>query len=52
MTKKQIISKLEKIAEILDEIQETETLQDNEEAMDEIGEAIGSIENLLDILDE
>lgn len=51
MTRKQIQAKLEKMWDELDVIQETDVAQNNEELMWEIGEAMGSIDNAIDILD-
>lgn len=54
MSKKEIIKKLEKVWEILDKIQESDLLQDEEEDKDtaiwNIGEAMGCIDNAIDIL--
>jgi len=56
LTKGQIITKLEMIWEILDEIQEQDILQNEEEGQDtaiwNIGEAMGAIDNAIDILNE
>lgn len=51
MTKKEIKEKLQSICNELDQIQEEEISQNNSELMWEIGEAIGSIDNALDLLD-
>lgn len=51
MTKKEIKEKLQSIWNELDKIQEEEISQDNSDLMWEIGEAMGSIDNALDILD-
>lgn len=52
MTKPEIRQKLEKLYEELDELQETEVAQNDEELMWEIGEAMGSVDNAIDILDK
>ena len=52
MTKPEIQKKLEKIYEELDELQETEVAQNDTELMWEIGEAMGSVDNAIDILDK
>ena len=57
MTRKEIIEKLEKISEELDELQETELLQmedgdDEDTAMWNIGEAMGCIDNAIDYLNK
>ena len=51
MTKKEIKEKLQNMSKELDQIQEEEISQNNSELMWEIGEAIGSIDNVLDLLD-
>lgn len=51
MTKKEIKQKLQSMWDELDKIQEEEISQNNSDFMWEIGEAMGSIDNALDILD-
>lgn len=51
MTKKEIKQKLQSIWDELDKIQEEEISQNNSDLMWEIGEAMGSIDNAIDILD-
>ena len=52
MTKEQILKKLQNMWEELDNIQEQDIPQEDEELMWEIGEAMGSIDNAIDILNE
>lgn len=51
MTKKEIKEKLQSLYEELDKIQEEDIAQDNSELMWEIGEAMGSIDNAIDLLE-
>lgn len=51
MTKEEIIKKLNEMYEELDKIQEQEISQNNKELMWEIGEAMGYIDNAIDILE-
>ena len=51
MTKKEIKQKLQSIWDELDKIQEEEISQNNSDLMWEIGEAMGSIDNAIDILE-
>ena len=52
MTKLEIQQKLEKIYIELDELQETKLAQYDEELLWEIGEAMGSVDNALTVLEE
>lgn len=57
LTKEQLIAKLEKIWDMLDEIQESDILQtedgdDEDTAIWNIGEAMGCIDNAIDIINE
>ena len=57
LTKEQIIKKLDKIYSMLDEIQESDILQeedgdDEDTAIWNIGEAMGCIDNAIDIINE
>ena len=52
MTKKEILKKLKNMWEELDNIQETHTCQKDDELMWEIGEAMGSIDNAIDVLEK
>ena len=52
LNKLEIQQKLEKIYVELDELQETELAQHNEELIWEIGEAMGSVDNALTVLEE
>lgn len=45
-----IISKLNRMYETLDEIQEIRIVQENKQLMDELGETMGHIDNALDII--
>lgn len=45
-----IISKLNRMYETLDEIQEICIVQENKKLMDELGESMGHIDNALDII--
>ena len=45
-----IVSKLNKMYESLDEIQETWIAQENKKLLVELGEAMGHIDNILDII--
>lgn len=49
---KKLIKLLETVAEELDQAQETDEAQNNEELMWEIGEAIGFVNNALDLCEE
>ena len=51
-TAQQITDVLDDILDLLDDIQETSVVQNNEELMWEVGEAIGSVNNALDVLEE
>jgi hypothetical protein len=51
-TAQQITDVLDDILDLLDDIQETSVAQNNEELMWEVGEAIGSVNNALDVLEE
>lgn len=56
MTKEQIIAKLEKVYGMLDEIQETDILgeedgDDKNTAMWNVGEAMGCVDNAIDIIE-
>jgi len=50
MSKKEIQEKLEKIWQELDEIQETNYAQKHEDFINEIGEAMGYVDNAIDCL--
>ena len=52
MTKQEIIKKLEDIWKELDTLQETKEAQNNDELMWELGEAMGSVDNALSVLEE
>ena len=43
---------LEKIEDMLDEVQETNFVQHNEAVMEEIGEALGYVANAIDIIEK
>lgn len=45
-----IISKLNRMYETLDEIQEIWIVQENKKLLDELGESMGHIDNALDII--
>lgn len=49
--KKNISKKLQKVYEILDEIQEFEEVQKDADLMNEVGEAMGYIDNAIDTLE-
>lgn len=51
-TAQQITDVLDDILDLLDDIQETQVVQDKEDLMWEVGEAIGSVNNAIDILEE
>jgi hypothetical protein len=51
-TAQQITDVLDDILDLLDDIQETSVVQNNEELMWEVGEAMGSVNNALDVLEE
>lgn len=51
MTKKEIKEKLQSLYEELDKIQEEDISQNDSELMWEIGEAMGSIDNAIDLLE-
>ena len=50
MTKKEIIETLNQIYKDLDKLQETDLAQADDEIMWELGEAMGSLDNAIDIL--
>ena len=52
MTKEEMTVLLEEIYSKLDGLQETELAQHNEELIWEIGEAMGSVDNALTVLEE
>ena len=52
MTKEEIQQTLEEIYSKLDVLQETELAQNDEEFIWEIGEAMGSVDNALTVLEE
>lgn len=51
MNKEEIIEKLKKLWEELDNIQEQDIVQENGQAMWEVGEAMGAIDNAIDELE-
>lgn len=51
-TAQQITDVLDDLLDLLDDIQETPVVQDKEDLMWEVGEAIGSVNNAIDILEE